>query len=230
MLGDENSDARGNTPISLIGIHTSQGVGTARNLADYCLRSAVSYHTIISPGTTFPFVSEHRAAWSMRRANPFSLNLCFVGYAEWTDADWILNHHGMLRDAAIVVRGWAKHYGIPIRKLTVDQVFAGERGIIAHHDWTLSEKRRNPKAKDSHWDPGTGFPWKAFIQLCQEDDEMQLTDRITSKLNGNSITVGDLLSHWDKWIVDTYRLAQRLDRLDEMEAKIDQLLAREKTV
>jgi peptidoglycan hydrolase-like protein with peptidoglycan-binding domain len=60
--------------------------------------------------------------------------------------------------AAPLVAEVCRRYGIPIRKLTADQVRAGERGICGHGDVTQAWHQGN------HMDPGPMFAWGDFMR------------------------------------------------------------------
>lgn len=178
------------TKIRLIIIHTNQGPNppdklpdrTAENLASYLTSTAntsnpVSYHVLVDDDSLVNYLSDDRVAYSARDANPISLNLCFTGYAEWNREEW-LKHPNMLRMAAQKVREWCDKYKIPKNKITPQNIVDIHHGIIGHNDWTLSRKLLNRLTKDSHWDPGPGFPWDVFIKSIQEgegDSEVSTT-------------------------------------------------------
>jgi N-acetyl-anhydromuramyl-L-alanine amidase AmpD len=96
------------------------------------------------------------------------------GAAGWADAASM----GTLRQAAKQVARDCKKWGIPVRKLTAQQVADGVKGICGHADVT----KAFPKDGGDHTDPGPTFPWSQFIGLvqaaltpAQEEDDMDQT-------------------------------------------------------
>lgn len=171
-------------------IHTNQGPNPvnevldsrAENLAKYLNRTdinPVSYHILTDDDSDVVYLPDDMISYSTRAANPISLNLCFLGYAEWSRGEW-LEHWGMLERGAARARMWCKLYNIPVVKLTPRDVFNKHWGIIGHGDWTYAEKMRDPNAKDSHTDPGEYFPWDVFLNMIegQLDDEEEERMRI----------------------------------------------------
>jgi hypothetical protein len=160
--------SRGGRRIDLIAIHTNEGSNpltagpdlSAENLAAYLNRPDVeaSYHKICDDDSVVHYLPDERASWALRSGNPRSLNLCFVGWAAWSAAEW-LAHDAMLRLGAGQVRTWCARYGIPARHLTLLEVATGCSGIIGHVDWTFG------KQDGDHTDPGPHFPWDVFIGM-----------------------------------------------------------------
>jgi hypothetical protein len=64
-----------------------------------------------------------------------------------------------LRRAAPVVQRVCREFGIPVRRLSADQVRAGAMGICGHDAITLAF----PEDHGDHTDPGAAFPWDRFI-------------------------------------------------------------------
>jgi N-acetyl-anhydromuramyl-L-alanine amidase AmpD len=93
--------------------------------------------------------------------------LCAKAYkANWSDA----YHHAMLRRAAEQAARDCRKWGIPVRKLTVQQIREGAKGFCGHVDITHAF----PEDKGSHTDPGPGFPWPQFLTMVRE--ELAATD------------------------------------------------------
>jgi len=69
----------------------------------------------------------------------------------------------MLKVAAKQCARDAKKWGIPIRKLSVEQVRSGVKGFCGHADIT----RAFPADRGSHTDPGPNFPWADFIGMVK---------------------------------------------------------------
>lgn len=178
-MGAKSSSRNGARP-TLIAVHTNEGDNPpfefpdrgAENLAGYLDRPDVraSYHRIVDDDSAVTYLPDVRAAWALRAGNPRSLNVCFIGRARWTRAEW-LEHEGMLRRGAGIVRTWCRDYSIPAVKLTSAQVGANHRGVCGHVNWTEGQH------DGTHWDPGPGFPWDLFMKYVkQEDGKMTDTD------------------------------------------------------
>lgn len=97
--------------------------------------------------------------------NPNSLGIemcCSLsnrGKGHWARAD----HIAMMHVTAKLTAQKCLQYDVPIRKLTVAQVKAGERGICSHD--AVSKAFR----QSDHWDPGEYFPWVAFIAMVRAE-------------------------------------------------------------
>lgn len=177
-----NSSARPTgSKIRHVVIHTNQGPNPvnepqdlrAENLKKYLDRTdinPVSYHILTDDDSDVVYLPDHMMSYSTRAANPISLNLCFLGYAEWSRKEW-LEHWGMLERGAQRVQTWCRLYNIPVVKLTPRDVFNKHWGIIGHGDWTYAEKMRDANAKDSHTDPGEHFPWEVFLDMIEKETE-----------------------------------------------------------
>lgn len=87
-----------------------------------------------------------------------------------TRAEWLDDvSYATMRNAARQCARDAEKYGIPIRKLTTEQVAAGAYGFCGHAEITYAF----PADGGTHTDPGTGFPWDVFLELVRaEGDDM----------------------------------------------------------
>lgn len=151
----------------ILGIHTAEGARTAASLAAYFYRDDVqaSSHVCIDAGSTLQIVSYDRAAWTMRSANPVSENAEMCAFARWTRDQWLgtaavdgcANPRAILSRTSAWIAARCAARGIPIRHLSLQQLAAGEWGVIAHADWTYAMH------DGTHTDPGVGFPWDVVI-------------------------------------------------------------------
>lgn len=107
-------------------------------------------------------------------SNKYGLHLSLVAYSSWTRAQW-LEQEKMLRRAARVVADWAKKHGIPIRRLTWQQVKGGSWGITDHNGVRLAF------GVTDHTDVGPNFPWDVFLRYCEEAHGAQLQPTPTNK-------------------------------------------------
>lgn len=94
-------------------------------------------------------------------SNKYGLHLSLVAYSSWSRAQWLAQEK-MLRRAARVVADWATKHGIPIRRLTWQQVKGGSWGITDHDGVRLAF------GVTDHTDVGPNFPWDVFIRYCNE--------------------------------------------------------------
>ncbi len=78
-----------------------------------------------------------------------------------------------LANAAACLRPIVEQYGIPLRRLTREQVQAGAWGFAAHAD--LDPARRS--------DPGPDFPWSQFFNLLAPQEDEDMTPEQSRKLD-----------------------------------------------
>lgn len=158
------SSSRNGTKVIWIVAHTAEGATTKESLFRYFSRADVqaSSHVGIDADGIADWVDRDRAAWTLRNGNPRSVNaeLCF--FAKATRAQWLsttpvfgcANPRQMIRNLAWWIVREATHLGIPLRKLTVDQVRGRvAAGYIDHDDYT------DATGDGTHWDVGDNFPW-----------------------------------------------------------------------
>lgn len=74
------------------------------------------------------------------------------------------DHRAMLKIAAADIARLCLAYGVPIRRLSVAQVRAGEHGICGHVDI-----RDAFPGVTTHWDPGPFFPWWRFMRHIRRE-------------------------------------------------------------
>lgn len=93
---------------------------------------------------------------------------------QWHDAA----SAGTLRQAARQVARDAAKWGIPLRRLSVDQVRGYQAGICGHVDISYAFH------ESDHTDPGTNFPWSEFLAMVHEaaGDDMPLTTADLAKI------------------------------------------------
>jgi hypothetical protein len=178
------SSARGSRPVIWVAGHTAEGARTARSLASYFYRDDImaSSHTCIDAKEILQIVPYDRAAWTLRGGNPISDNAELCGFAGWTRAQWLstgtvdgcVNPRQMIRNFARWAKARCVARKIPIRKLSVAQVKAGNAGIIHHKDYTEATR------DGTHWDMGYNFPWDVFMEDLEDD--MALSDDDVNKI------------------------------------------------
>lgn len=163
MITSPNRSRRtGTKPVSLVVIHTAEGARTTAALGAYFAKTSVqaSSHAGIDDTGIETFVPYSEAAWTLRSGNSISDNVELCGFAAWTRTQWLNEHRRMVELTAQWIRERCLARNIPIRKLTPQQVAAGQAGVIGHYDWTIGMR------DGTHVDPGPGFPWDVVIELA----------------------------------------------------------------
>lgn len=165
--------ASNNKPIRRIVIHCTAGLEPGIRAA---ARSTVAYSKRTSRPSSFHYCADAResvqyaydsvvAFHAPPNQHSLGYELCCSlkdeGRDHWDQAD----HQAMLHIAAKDCAALALAYGIPIRRLTVAQLRAGERGFAGHVDV------RDAFHQTSHWDPGPHFPWAHFLKLVAGEAE-----------------------------------------------------------
>lgn len=159
-------------PNILLVVHTSEGGETATSAEAICSLMAqpgdrpnssggmygASYHAVADTDCVRPAVDDDWVAYSAAGANHNGVHICIPGRASQTREQWVdTNSRPQIRRVAEWCADKHLELGIPIRKLTVDQVKAGESGICSHLDVSLAFK------KSTHTDPGVNFPWDVLL-------------------------------------------------------------------
>jgi N-acetyl-anhydromuramyl-L-alanine amidase AmpD len=155
---------------TLIVIHTtegSEGLRSAEDGASYDTRrtDGVSTHFFCDQDTTVQCVKTTDTAHAARATgNGRGVHFELCGRAAQTPAQWDdAASDGTIRQAARIAARVAKKHGIPVRRLTVDQVRAGMKGFCEHK--TISDAW----GETDHQDPGKNYPWSEFLALVQEE-------------------------------------------------------------
>jgi hypothetical protein len=163
-----NNAARG--VIDLIVIHTAECGevrSAAENVAAWGARPAsqggpggASWHFMVDADSITQSVLEKDIAWHAGPVNGYSIGVEHAGYHHQTPAQWADAYtKAMLERSAQLVGDLCRRYGIPVRRLTADELKRGERfGITGHVDVTLG--LTNGKG---HQDPGPHFPWDWYL-------------------------------------------------------------------
>ena len=159
--------------VRLIVVHTAEGSTTYESLGNYFASSSagVSSHVGIDDkrGKIGEYVKRPNKAWTQGDFNSQSVSVELCAFAKWSSSTW-KSHDAMLWNVAEWIAEEAKHFGIPIRKLSPAQAQDGHtKGVCGHVDLG--------SAGGGHWDPGEGFPWELVLQRAaggadQEADYM----------------------------------------------------------
>lgn len=149
-------------PPRVIVLHSTEG-STAAGAAGWFTndKAGGSAHVVVDDGACFRTLPDDVVAWGAQGVNKDGLHLEIAGFAKWTRAEW-QTHPGRLAKAARIVAGWCRAYGIPARLLTVDELKAGQRGIVTH---AIAVKAYG----GDHWDPGTGFPLEQLVDQVRAE-------------------------------------------------------------
>lgn len=161
MLTKQRHKGRNGSKPRLCVMHTmeaAEGSNTAENVARYFQTAKASAHWCGDNDSRVRVVVDTDTAWTAPGANHDGLQYELAGYAKQTAADWADQYSiDALEIAAISFAEWSLKFDIPIRKLSVAQVRAGERGFCSHDDVSKAY------GKSTHWDPGPNFPWPYFL-------------------------------------------------------------------
>jgi N-acetylmuramoyl-L-alanine amidase-like protein len=145
----------------LLVVHTSEGATTFRSLGNFLANpsSQVSYHVGFDDTTSAQigeYVQPPAKSWSAHSANSYGEHGCCCtpsgASSGWSRNDWLARPR--MLDAC---RAWLQEegarYGIPLVKITPDQIRAGVKGVCGHADCVQAGLGGN------HTDPGPNFPW-----------------------------------------------------------------------
>lgn len=159
-----------------LAIHTAECAqipGAAVSLAKWAAGHAgpapeASWTYAVAPGSgpnaITQSVREKDIAWGARGANRFTLHIELAGHASDPAEHW-LEGPGLevLTTGARLAGRICKRWGIPVERLDVARLKAGERGIIGHDTVTHAFR------KSTHTDPGKTFPWAEFLRIASEE-------------------------------------------------------------
>lgn len=151
-------------PIRLLVVHTPEFPELndgAERLAQFFATTdrAASVHVTVDNDSMVRSVRDGDTAYGAENANADGLHAELVGYAgqsveEWDDA----YSNAVLANAGALFRAWADRHDIPLRRLSVEQIRAGEKGIAGHGDVYQALGGQAYRS-----DPGAAFPWDEFM-------------------------------------------------------------------
>lgn len=153
-------------PPKLVVIHDTSNDASAAKEAAYAasrdLAGATSAHFYIDTGGplgSVPLNVQAWAAYGYANRNGWHLEMCGynAGMPKAVPPQTIAN-------TAALVRRLCELGGIPMVKLSPDDVAGGKRGICGHRDITIG------LGVGDHDDPGPHFDWPAFIAAVNGDD------------------------------------------------------------
>lgn len=160
-------------PPNTIGIHTiespeddERAYNTARWTFAGPNARAASTHFLVDAKEVVQAVRVSDIAWGAEGANARGIHVEHAGYAgqnagQWSDPYSI----SMLERSAELTAALARQYNIPIRKLTWQELKAGEPGFFGHVDANLMHGNGiMPTTRPfDHNDPGPSFPWEYYL-------------------------------------------------------------------
>src|SRR5215831_8010647 len=132
-----NYSSRGGSTVRLIVVHTAEGALTIESLGNFFASTSAnaSSHVGIddTPGVIGEYVRRDYKAWTQANANPVAVSAELCAFAKWTTAEWN-KHPVMLENCAAWIAEEAKHFGVPVTKLTAAQAQGAGRGVCQHAD------------------------------------------------------------------------------------------------
>lgn len=158
------------TTARLVVIHTMEAAekpGTALAVAKWFAgpnAPQASAHFCVDADVMVHCVRLHDVAWAAPGANNDGVHIEHSGFAGQTPEQWKDDYSRRLLDrSSFLVASLCARFGIPARKLTVDEV-RDKRcpGICGHYDVSLAF------GKSTHTDPGKSFPWPDYIALVED--------------------------------------------------------------
>jgi hypothetical protein len=152
-------------PIRSIVIHTMEAPekpATAENVARWFAGSTApmaSAHYSIGQLGVVQCVRDEDIAFHAPGANATGLGLEHEGYAKQTAEEWQdSTSRAALWHSARLAAKLCKRYGIPLVKLSSEDLRAGKPGLCGHVDVSHA-------FGGTHWDPGPAFPWDHYLHL-----------------------------------------------------------------
>jgi N-acetyl-anhydromuramyl-L-alanine amidase AmpD len=148
--------------VRLIVLHTTEGAQDIYSLANWFANPSakVSSHVGVDnhrQGTIAEYVKRDRAAWAQGNYNSAAIcvEMCTPAGAAngWSRDYWLSKQGWMLDNCAEWVKEEARHYGIPLTRLSPSQATGGGKGLCGHVDIQPQDRT----------DPGKGFPWDYII-------------------------------------------------------------------
>lgn len=165
--------AASRSAISWVVLHTMEAP-CVTGMAQRCAHSMTgggridSAHYACDPANVIQMVREQDIAWHCRSdatgtVNRLSIGVEHAGYTLGTPTDWPHDPHaqGMMDLSAQLVADICSRYNVPVVRLTVEQIQAGQRGIIAHIDATHAFN-----VPGGHVD-GSTWPWDQYLPVVQ---------------------------------------------------------------
>lgn len=149
-------------------VHATDGPETPRRseltAQMFARERRASAHYIVDPAQVIQCVRERDEAWHVGgQANKHGLGIEHCGRADQTAEQWRdeLSTAELQRSARLCA--WLAHkYAIPIQWVSANGLKSGVRGFTGHADCVEAG------FGGSHTDPGTHFPWAAYLEMVLE--------------------------------------------------------------
>lgn len=159
--------AGNNKPFDRLVIHCTVSDcerGGARDIAAYFRSKAAggSAQYVVDPYEAVQAAYDSVICWGAP-PNPHSLHIELCDLMAGPGKRWGNElHELMLRRAARLAAQSCLAGDLPIRRINVQDLKAGRKGICGHDD--VSDAFH----QSTHWDPGPAFPWPHFMRLTRE--------------------------------------------------------------
>lgn len=129
-----------------------------------------SYHVLVgTDGRTIRSNDDEYVSWSAGpTGNSRGLHCSAIGYAARDRNGW-LRRPKQIEQMARWAAHCSKEYGLPLVKLSAEDVRAGKRGFCGHAEVSIAWHEVN------HMDPGAGFPWDVVLNRATDirDDKVK---------------------------------------------------------
>lgn len=159
-----HSGTRPNSAVKWIVMHSTEGGGSAKNVAQYFQSPASggSAHLVVDDNSCYRCLDNHQVPWGAPGANENGFHIEQVGFAAWTCAEWEQHMH-MLHRAAYKAALHCKVFRLPAQFVNAAGLRAGKKGITTHAEVS----KAFPNNSGNHHDPGVGWPRALFISLVK---------------------------------------------------------------
>lgn len=153
--------------ITLVVIHTAECAevaSAAENLQTWTAgpdASQASWHYAVDSDSVTQSCLEKDIAWHAGPVNDCSVGIEHAGRASQSAAQWADDYSiAMLERSAELVADICRRHGIPVERLSADDLKTGKRaGICGHVDVT-----NGLTGGKGHRDPGPEFPWDWYLE------------------------------------------------------------------
>jgi hypothetical protein len=159
-----HSGTRPNSKVKWIVMHSTEGGGSAKNVAKYfsSSKSGGSAHLVVDDNACYRCLANNEVPWGAPGANEGGFHIEQVGYASWSGAQWEQHTH-MLHRAAYKAALHCKLFRLPARFVTAAGLKKGLKGITTHAEVS----KAFPNNAGNHHDPGSGWPRALFLALVK---------------------------------------------------------------
>jgi hypothetical protein len=215
-------------------LHTSEG-GELTSSAEALSRfmetprsgtNLASYNVVFDTDQVIPAVPYDVVPYAAGGGNAIGVHGCFPGRAGQTREQWLDDiSFDMIGQAARWLLDVHEELGIPLVRITWQQVQNGASGICDHFDISRAFKKSN------HTDVGAGFPWDVLFDEIYEisneskPDEKPTTPTIDPKKDKDMIALDLGVPMQDSWWT---RMTYCGDTLTHVVSPADQLQERAK--